>query len=72
MHVEYHPIGGGSEGTAMTTGVIQRVLSHDEFTGSVERKIHADESHPRYLILNDHTQKETAYKRDNIVRVLEE
>ncbi|EPZ31231.1 hypothetical protein ROZALSC1DRAFT_30899 [Rozella allomycis CSF55] len=36
------------------------------------RKIHASKDEPRYMILNDHTQKETAYKESNIVRVIED
>jgi hypothetical protein len=40
--------------------------------GSSPHHVKADEEHPRYLIVNEHTKKETPYKRDNIVRVLEE
>ncbi len=81
--VEYHPIGGGESYTTTTTGVITKVMTHQELFGETKRHIHADEEHPRlscfdwllmtgYVIMNDHTKKETPYKADNILRKLEE
>lgn len=46
-----HPVGGGQEGLAESTGKIVEVLTHDEVAGSAHRRIHADESHPRFVPL---------------------
>lgn len=61
--VVYHPVG-----TAMqtTTGVIKEILTHPEEVGTRHTTVKASEEHPRYVIENDHTHKETAYKLDNI------
>ncbi|KAJ3077631.1 hypothetical protein HK102_005076 [Quaeritorhiza haematococci] len=67
--VEYHPVG-----TAMqtTTGTVKQVLTHDDIAGNTHKHIHASEEEPRIVIENDRTHKETAYKRENIVRVVGE
>lgn len=61
--VVYHPIGGAAQ---TSVGVIKKVLTHDE-VGSKHPTMHASQEEPRYVIENDHTHKETAYKREHIV-----
>ncbi|KAI9143395.1 hypothetical protein BKA69DRAFT_1123189 [Paraphysoderma sedebokerense] len=76
--VLYHPVGGGhGTNTSVTTGVIKEIITHDApvGTGSTKRStptVHASDKEPRYVIENDHTHKETAYKSFNIERKLEE
>ncbi|KIJ38905.1 hypothetical protein M422DRAFT_144618, partial [Sphaerobolus stellatus SS14] len=68
-HVKYHAVGGASEGTATstTTGQIVNVITETQPAGESGNTVKASESSPRYLIRNDHTGKETAYKADNIL-----
>ncbi|KAG8851964.1 hypothetical protein FRB96_008979 [Tulasnella sp. 330] len=66
--VEYHPIGGGSENTSTSTGEIMKVITSEEAAGTTGNVTHgASENEPHYLIKNDNTGKETAYKAENIV-----
>jgi hypothetical protein len=62
--VVYHPVGGAMQ---TTTGVIKRVITEEEEVGTRHTTMHASEAEPRYVIENEHTRKETAYKRENIV-----
>ncbi|KAL7752882.1 hypothetical protein RI367_001885 [Sorochytrium milnesiophthora] len=70
-HVTYHPIGSGDSNTATSTGTITQVLTEDTVVGSGSDKrsqptVHASEDEPRYVIENDNTGKQTAYKAGNI------
>lgn len=62
--VVYHPVGGAMQ---TSVGVIKKILTHEEEVGTRHSTMHASEFEPRYVIENEHTQKETAYKRENIV-----
>ena len=62
--VVYHPVGGAMQ---TSVGVIKKIITHEEEAGVRHTTMHASEEEPRYLIENEHTQKETAYKRENIV-----
>lgn len=62
--VVYHPVGGAMQ---TSVGVIKKVLTHEEEVGARHATMHASEEEPRYVIENEHTKKETAYKRENIV-----
>lgn len=56
-HVVYRTIEGS---TQTTTGVVRDIFTQDtHFKG---QNIHASKEHPRIVIENDHTHKETAYK----------
>ena len=55
-----------------TTGVIQKVLLHDEQAGPTGHMVHADPKKPRFLILNDYTQKEAVRGQESIIRVVPE
>ncbi|KAJ4487800.1 hypothetical protein J3R30DRAFT_850636 [Lentinula aciculospora] len=58
--VEHQGIGGGNVENSTTHGEITSVVTNKEQAGS------ASTEDPRYVILNDNTGKETAYKADNI------
>ena len=62
--VVYHPVGGAMQ---TSIGTIKKILTHEEEVGSRHSTMHASEAEPRYVIENEHTHKETAYKRENIV-----
>lgn len=62
--VQYHPVGGAAQ-TAY--GVIKKILTHEEEAGTRHTTMHASPEDPRYVIENEHTKKETAYKRENII-----
>lgn len=62
--VVYHPVGGAMQ---TSVGTIKKILTHEEEVGARHTTMHASESEPRYVIENEHTHKETAYKRENIV-----
>ena len=66
--VVYHPVGGAQQ---TSVGVIKKVLTHEEEVGARHATMHASETEPRYVIENEHTHKETAYKRENIVEKAE-
>lgn len=68
-HVIYHPVGGAMQ---TSTGVIKKIFTHTQPVGESGIHAKASEEHPRYLILNDHTHKESAYKRENIVEFVKE
>ena len=54
-----------------STGVIKRIITHTEPAGETQVQAKASEEHPRFIIENDHTHKETAYKRENIIELVE-
>lgn len=62
--VVYHPVGGAMQ---TSIGTIKKVLTHEEEVGVRHTTMHASEAEPRYVIENEHTHKETAYKRENIL-----
>ncbi|KAF8975455.1 hypothetical protein BDQ17DRAFT_1547074 [Cyathus striatus] len=68
--VEYRAIGGapvkGNE-TSTTTGEIVEVITETQPAGETGVNVQASKNEPRYLIRNDNTGKETAYKGDNII-----
>ncbi|CAE6465212.1 unnamed protein product [Rhizoctonia solani] len=68
--VEYTAIGGGNVENSSTTGEIIEVITEPEPAGTTGKTVKASEDEPRYLIRNDNTGKDTAYKADNIVRVI--
>ena len=57
--VVYHPVGGSVQ---TSTGVIKRILVHAQRAGESGVTAKASAEHPRFVIENDHTHKETAYK----------
>ncbi|ORX95347.1 hypothetical protein K493DRAFT_219436 [Basidiobolus meristosporus CBS 931.73] len=64
-HVEYHPIGTAPQ---LSTGTIKKVITHPEVVGDNPVEVKAGENQPRYLIENDNTHKETAYKLESITQ----
>jgi len=66
-HVEYQAIGGGNVENSTTTGKIVDILEETQHAGTTGVNVQASEEEPRYLIKNDNTGKETAYKISNIV-----
>ncbi|KAF9463561.1 hypothetical protein BDZ94DRAFT_1308675 [Collybia nuda] len=68
-HVEYRAIGGGGSGTEQSTtrGQIVDVLTETQPAGDTGNTMRASSNEPRYVIKNDNTGKETAYKEDNIL-----
>lgn len=62
-HVEYHPVGGAMQ---TSTGRIDRIITEREHVGA--QIVKASDDIPRYVIVNDHTGKETAYKLENIIK----
>ncbi|KAJ1963749.1 hypothetical protein H4R35_007213 [Dimargaris xerosporica] len=64
-HVEYRPVEGGAN---TTTGVVREIIEHREPAGETGVTVKASEEHPRFLIRNDKTGKETAYKPNVIER----
>ncbi|KAJ3561441.1 hypothetical protein NP233_g10192 [Leucocoprinus birnbaumii] len=67
--VKYHAIGGASSGadTSTSTGEIVDIKTQTESAGTQGIKAQASEQEPRFVIRNDNTQKETAYKAGNIL-----
>ncbi|PFH47827.1 hypothetical protein AMATHDRAFT_151178, partial [Amanita thiersii Skay4041] len=67
-HVQYHAVGTATAGTqtSITTGEIVNVLTETPHEPGGQR-VKASEEEPRYVIRNDNTGKETAYKGDNII-----
>ncbi|CAE6376889.1 unnamed protein product [Rhizoctonia solani] len=68
--VKYTAIGGGNVENSTTTGEIVEVITQPEPAGTSGNTVQASEEEPRYLIRNDNTGKDTAYKADNIVEVI--
>lgn len=62
--VIYRPVGGAMQ---TSVGVIKKVLTHPEEVGTRHTEVKASEEAPRYVIENEHTKKETAYKLENII-----
>ncbi|KAH7338169.1 hypothetical protein B0J17DRAFT_717822 [Rhizoctonia solani] len=68
--VKYTAIGGGNVENSTTTGEILEVITNPEPAGESGVTVKASEEEPRYLIKNDNTGKNTAYKAENIVEVI--
>lgn len=68
--VEYYGIGGGTGGNEQSTtvGEICDILTERAPAGDTGVTVRASDENPRYVIKNDNTGKETAYKADNIIR----
>ncbi|CCA75439.1 hypothetical protein PIIN_09422 [Serendipita indica DSM 11827] len=58
---------GGANENSSTTGEITDVLTETAPAGSTGNTVKASADDPRYVIKNDNTGKETAYKGDNII-----
>ncbi|CAG8636151.1 5205_t:CDS:2 [Ambispora leptoticha] len=69
QYVIYHPI-GSTQQTA--EGIVKEIITADEVAGQAHRTVHATPEHPRVLIENLHTHKETAYKPESIERIISE
>ncbi|KAJ1305274.1 hypothetical protein OPQ81_000302 [Rhizoctonia solani] len=70
QRVQYTAVGGGNVENSATTGEITEVITEPEPAGTTGNTVRASEEEPRYLIKNDNTGKETAYKADNIIGVI--
>ncbi|KIK62765.1 hypothetical protein GYMLUDRAFT_242409 [Collybiopsis luxurians FD-317 M1] len=64
-HVQYQPVGGGNVSTT-TQGEITEVVTSKQPAGDAGVRVNASADDPRYVIRNDNTGKETAYKEQNI------
>ncbi|ESK98348.1 hypothetical protein Moror_98 [Moniliophthora roreri MCA 2997] len=65
--VEYQAIGGGKNvENSTTTGEITEVVDSKRPAGSTGNTVNASSEDPRFVIRNDNTGKETAYKSANI------
>jgi len=62
--VKYRAAGAA---TSFTTGEVVDVLTETQPAGATGVSVKASEEEPRYLIRNDNTGKETAYKTENII-----
>ncbi|KAE9397238.1 hypothetical protein BT96DRAFT_884114 [Gymnopus androsaceus JB14] len=70
-HVQYQAVGGGNVENSTTTGEIVEVVTSKKPAGATGNTVNASEEDPRYVISNDNTGKETAYKEKNIKGVTE-
>jgi len=70
--VEYEAIGGGHGGASnsTSTGIVTDILTETQEAGSTGSRVKASEDEPRFVIKNDNTGKETAYKGANIHKVV--
>ncbi|KAK1234699.1 hypothetical protein PQX77_002096 [Marasmius sp. AFHP31] len=68
--IEYQAIGGGNIENSTTSG-IGEIIDQKQSADETGVQGNASEDEPRFLICNDHTQKETPYKAANIVGVVE-
>ena len=67
QRVVYHPVGHALQ---TSVGKIVKIIKRPEEVGSRHTVVKASEEEPRYVILNEHTHKEAAYKHENIVEIL--
>lgn len=71
--VQYQAIGGGNQvANSTTTGEIVEVVDSKRPAGETGVKVNASKEDPRYVIRNDNTGKETAYKGSNIEGLAEQ
>ncbi|CAG8436179.1 9505_t:CDS:2 [Diversispora eburnea] len=66
--VIYHPVGGSS---TTSEGIVKGIITEPEPAGSTQVEVKASDEHPRILIENLNTRKETAYKLENIEKIIE-
>jgi len=68
-HIEYYAIGNGGDGNerSRTTGVIMEIITETGPAGDTGYTVNASEAQPRYVIQNDRTGRQAAYKRHNII-----
>ncbi|KAG7099366.1 hypothetical protein E1B28_001222 [Marasmius oreades] len=71
-HVQYQAIGGGNASNSTTTGEVVEVVESKRPAGETGVKVNASKDDPRYVIRNDNTDKETAYKSSNIEGLVDE
>ncbi|KAJ3368886.1 hypothetical protein GGF31_006021 [Allomyces arbusculus] len=69
-HVRYRPVGGGDSNTTESQGVVEEIVTEEKHVGTVN--VHATPEMPRVAIRNDHTDKVTAYRPENILGRVEE
>ncbi|THU96910.1 hypothetical protein K435DRAFT_663544 [Dendrothele bispora CBS 962.96] len=69
--VEYQAIGGGNVENSTTHGEITGIVESKEEAQKAGVQANASKDDPRYVIRNDNTGKETAYKPENITGVEE-
>ncbi|KAF9270372.1 hypothetical protein L218DRAFT_952509 [Marasmius fiardii PR-910] len=66
-HVQYQAIGGGNQvSNSTTTGEVVEIVDSKRPAGETGVKVNASKDDPRFVIRNDNTGKETAYKSSNI------
>ncbi|KIK62900.1 hypothetical protein GYMLUDRAFT_242532 [Collybiopsis luxurians FD-317 M1] len=66
-HVKYQAVGGGNNvPNSATQGEVTEVITGKESAGDAGVTVNASSEDPRYVIRNDKTGKETAYKERNI------
>ncbi|KIK61888.1 hypothetical protein GYMLUDRAFT_260462 [Collybiopsis luxurians FD-317 M1] len=67
-HVQYQAVGGGNVPNSTTQGEVTEVITDKESAdkSGVRNTGNASSDDPRYVIRNDKTGKETAYKEKNI------
>lgn len=68
VKVEYYPVGGTK---TIAKGVVKRVITEREHVGESKNEVHATPDDPRVVIENEHTNKESAYKLDHVVKIVE-
>ncbi|KAI3634413.1 hypothetical protein MIR68_008017 [Amoeboaphelidium protococcarum] len=70
--IEYIAVGGAQ--SPHSVGKVLDIITHENQAtvdfGDEERKVHVDPDHPKYLVVNEHTDKRSAVKRSHIVRVI--
>ncbi|KAJ3736104.1 hypothetical protein DFJ43DRAFT_1053445 [Lentinula guzmanii] len=64
--VEYQGIGGGNVENSTTHGEITEIVTEKQPAGDSGNVVNASSEDPRFVIRNDNTGKQTAYKADNI------
>ncbi|KAF9261765.1 hypothetical protein L218DRAFT_1001295 [Marasmius fiardii PR-910] len=64
--VQYQAIGGGNVENSTTTGEVVDVVDSKKPAGEAGVTVNASKDDPRFVIRNDNTGKETAYKGANI------
>ncbi|KAK7468270.1 hypothetical protein VKT23_002780 [Stygiomarasmius scandens] len=69
--VEYQGIGGGNVENSTTHGQITNIVESKQEAQEARVQANASKDDPRYVIRNDNTGKETAYKPQNIKGVEE-
>ncbi|KAJ1961987.1 hypothetical protein IWQ62_003677, partial [Dispira parvispora] len=66
-HVEYRPVEGKP---TLSTGIIKDVLVDPVPPAEADTKVMPPAGHPHYMIENDRTHKQNAYKEDVIEQII--